>query len=106
MKGKGTSNHSNQSEATRKTAELEQTIRQMERAVAELDQFIEAEEVKTKIHDMTDPAYSTFARSVRERRDKLCASVRRLEMELDAVRNARLRATTVPRSLVSVPLDC
>ena len=45
MKSKGTSNHSKQNEATRKTAELEQTICQLERAVAELDQFIERREL-------------------------------------------------------------
>lgn len=101
MKSKGTSDHHNETGATSKTAELEQTVRQMERAVTELDQFIEAEEVKTKIHDMPDPAYSTFAVSARERRDKLRASVRRLKMELEG----RGRMRGLAGVLLSAPLD-
>jgi len=98
MKSKGTSDETG---ATSKTAELKHAIRQMARVVAELDQFIEAEEVKTKIHDMADPAYSTFAVSARERRDKLRASVRRLKMELAAIRG---RMGGLAGFLLSAPL--
>lgn len=99
MKNKGASDAS---ETTSKTAELQRTIRQMECAVAELGRDIEAEEVKTKIHDLMDPGYSTLARSARERRDKLCDSVRRLKMELGAACNGKLGPAS---SSISAPLD-
>jgi len=102
MKSKGTSDYSKRSEAARKAAELEQTISQLERAVAELDQFIEVEELKTRVHDVTDPAYSTFASSVRQRREKLCRSVRRLRLELQIV-GAKKPSASVDDSL-SAPL--
>ncbi len=64
MESKSTSD---QRESAGKIAEIEQTIRQMERAAAELDRHIEAEEIKTKVHDLTDPGYSSFAASALQR---------------------------------------
>ncbi len=105
MESKSTSDHSKESEAARKIAEIEQTIRQMERAAADLDRHIEAEEIKTKVHDSTDPGYSSFAGSAQQRRDKLCASIRRLKLELDVVRREKLRPSKPGSSVLSAPLD-
>ena len=102
MKSRGASDPG---DTNSKTAELEVTIRQMERAVAELERDIEAEEVKTKIHDFNDPGYSTIARSARERRDKLCTSVRRLKMELAIARAEKLRMPRLPSPLRAAPID-
>ncbi len=102
MESKSTSDHSKENEPASKIAEIEQTIRQMERAATELDRHIEAEEIKTKVHEL---GYSSFAGSAQQRRDRLCASIRRLKLELDAVRREKLRISKLGSSLLSAPLD-
>ena len=83
---------------------LEQIIRQMEATAAQLKRFVEAEEVRTKIGDLSNPTYSIYAKAARERADKLAASLSKLKLELEVARDQNLSAT-VTSALVSAPLD-
>jgi flagellar protein FliJ len=65
-----------------KVDELEHTIRELAGVAAELDRQIKIEEARTRISDLTDPGYSSFANSARKRHDNLLASINRLQMEL------------------------
>jgi hypothetical protein len=76
---------------TQKVDELEHTIRQLASVATELDRQIKIEEARTRISDVTDPGYSSIARSARERHDNLLGSINRLEMELRLARRERDR---------------
>jgi len=89
MKNRRASAHTNEGEASRKIADLDAIIAQMERAAADLDRWAEAEETRTKSSDPTEATYSTFAKSARQRANKLRASVGRLKMEIEAARAGR-----------------
>jgi hypothetical protein len=69
------------SAAGSKIGDLERTIRKFKEAASELDRQVQSEETRTKICDLSDPGYSSFARSARERGDKLRASIDRLARE-------------------------
>jgi polyhydroxyalkanoate synthesis regulator phasin len=73
---------------TCKIAELERTICELERAGSALETQIENEEAITRVRDPADVAYSTFAKATRERRDRLRATVHRLEAELEGIDGA------------------
>ena len=73
-------------DTARKIADLECTIRELKGVAAELDWQIKSEEARTGICDPANPGYSSFARSARERRERLCASINRLKVELAASR--------------------
>ena len=85
MRGKRTSERS-ESDTTWKVTELERTICELGHAVFELDRHIESEEARTKHYDPRDFAYSNFAKSARERRERLRATIRRVKMELEVTR--------------------
>ena len=108
MKRKGVSDRSRVNDTAWKVAELERTICELEHAASELDRHIESEEARTRIYDPTNFAYSTFAKSARERRDRLRATIRRLKVELEAARREpRDAAHGAPHrsALLSAPLD-
>lgn len=70
-------------EKTQKVASLEQMIREFEQMATDLERQVEAEEERTGIRDAAHFAYSTFARSAAQRRDKLMASIADLQDKLD-----------------------
>jgi flagellar protein FliJ len=73
-------------ETTRKVAELERIICELSNTASTLERQIESEEARTRICDPAHFAYSAFARSARERRDRLRATIQRLRVELSASR--------------------
>jgi hypothetical protein len=107
MKSKWVSDRSGVSDTTWKVAELEHTICELEHAASELDRHIESEEARTRIYDPTHFAYSTFAKSGRERRARLRATIRRLKVELEAARREPRDAAHGARTagLLSTSLD-
>ena len=70
-------------EKAQKVAALEQMIREFEQMAADLERQVEAEEERTGVRDANHFAYSTFARSAAQRRDKLMASIADLQEKLD-----------------------
>lgn len=70
-------------EKSQKVASLEQMIREFEQMASDLERQVEAEEERTGIRDASHFAYSTFARSAAQRRDKLVASIADLQEKLD-----------------------
>jgi len=73
-------------QAARKIAELERSIRELKGTLSELDLQIQSEEVRTRIFNPAAPGYSSFCWSARQRREKLCTSIIRLEVELGSAR--------------------
>lgn len=71
-------------EKTRKVEEMERMIREFETISSELDRQIQAEEDRTGIKDPAHFAYSTYARSARDRREKLRASAEELRESLNS----------------------
>jgi hypothetical protein len=103
-----TSERTDISAAIWKVAELEWTISQFEHTACELGRQIESEEVRTRHYDPSDFAYSSFAKSARDRRERLRATIRRLKMELEFARGqsrsaARGHQHSTPP--LSAPLD-
>ena len=84
-----------------KVADLEAAIREFEGMASALDHQIKAEEVRTRIKDPTQPAYSNFAKSAIQRRDNLRASAASLKVEL---KEALARATMKPLNPTEVPI--
>lgn len=70
-------------EKAQKVAALEQMIREFEQMASDLERQVEAEEERTGVRDANHFAYSTFARSAAQRRDKLMASIADLQDKLD-----------------------
>ena len=73
----------------RKIAILERLIREFEDGVSDLDRQMKAEENRSGILDPADVAYSTFAKSLRERCDKLRLSVDALRVGLEVAQRER-----------------
>lgn len=73
-------------EKARKVADLEIMARDFESMVLDLQRQIATEEERTGIRDPGHFAYSTFAKSVAVRRDKLVATIDDLKAKLDAAR--------------------
>lgn len=76
-------------EKARKVAELEHTIREFQGMASDLDRQVKAEEERTGVKDPAHFAYSTFARSVSQRRDNLSTSVAGLMSKLEAAQRER-----------------
>lgn len=92
-------------EKARKAADLEMMVREFENMASDLDRQIGAEEDRTGIKDPAHFSYSTFAKSARQRRDNLVASVQELRTKLEAAQKERdeaeeqftLASSTEPR---------
>jgi flagellar protein FliJ len=63
--------------------DLEGAIREFEDMASVLDRQIKAEEHRTRIKDVSHPAYSNFAKSATQRRDNLRASATSLKVKLE-----------------------
>ncbi|MEL6292001.1 MAG: flagellar export protein FliJ [Pseudomonadota bacterium] len=66
----------------RKVEDLEMMIRDFEAMADDLTRQIQAEEDRTGVRDPSHFAYSTFARSAGQRREKLASSVAELQERL------------------------
>jgi flagellar FliJ protein len=73
-------------ERTRTVADLESMIRDFEQLAADLERQVAVEEDRTGVKDPKHFAYSTFAKSVAQRRDNLRVSVEDLKAKLDVAR--------------------
>src|ERR1700693_4440044 len=76
-------------EKARKVADLERMVREFENIAADLDRQIRAEEDRTRIKDPAHFAYSTFAKSARQRRDNLRTSADGLKAKLEVAQRER-----------------
>ena len=76
-------------EKARKAADLEMMVREFENMANDLNRQIQAEEDRTGIKDPAHFSYSTFAKSARQRRDNLVASVQELRVKLEAAQKER-----------------
>ncbi len=70
-------------EKRRRVAQIEMMIADFDRMAVDLDREIASEEQKTGISDPNHFAYSTYARSARQRRDNLKTSAENLVIQLD-----------------------
>jgi flagellar protein FliJ len=73
-------------EKARKAADLEMMIRDFENMAVDLNRQITAEEDRTGVKDPSHFSYSTFAKSVTQRRDNLMTSIEDLRVKLEAAR--------------------
>ena len=76
-------------EKARKIAILERLIREFEDRVSDLDRQMKAEEDRSGILDPADIAYSTLAKSLRQRCDKLRLSLDALRVGLEIAQRER-----------------
>lgn len=91
--------------ATRQLAELEGVITRMQRAAAELTQFVSIEETRTHVSDPTHCRYSLAAVGATERLNRLKNSIIALQLELESARVRRDRTLERLSSLdAAVPL--
>lgn len=75
-------------EKRRQAGQIEAMIEEFTRMIAELDNEIAAEHRRTGIDDEKHFAYSTFAKSAKQRRANLQASVNDLQQQHDTARAA------------------
>lgn len=73
-------------EKARKLADLDRMVREFEGMVTDLERQVTTEEERTGIRDPGHFAYSTFAKSVTVRREKLTATIDGVKAQLDAAR--------------------
>ncbi len=93
-------------EKARKVADLEYMVRDFEQIAADLDRQIQIEEDRTGIKDPTHFAYSTFAKSAANRRDKLRASADELKGKLEsALRDRDDAADQLDRAVAGEPRE-
>ena len=76
-------------EKASKIATLERLIREFEGRVSDLGRQMKAEEDRSGILDPADIAYSTFAKSLRQRCDKLRLSLDALRVGLEVAQRER-----------------
>ena len=76
-------------EKSRKVADLEIMIREFELMAVDLNRQIAAEEDRTGMRDPSHFAYSTFAKSAGQRRDKLKVSIGDLRAKHEVAVRAR-----------------
>jgi flagellar FliJ protein len=76
-------------EKARKVADLEHMIREFEVMSHDLERQIRAEEDRTGVRDPQHFAYSTFAKSASQRRDKLQTSIANLRLQHEAAARER-----------------
>ncbi|MEN3930039.1 flagellar export protein FliJ [Microvirga sp. W0021] len=70
-------------EKRKRVAQIEMMIADFDRMAVDLDREIASEEQKSGISDPNHFAYSTYARSARQRRDNLRTSAENLVIQLD-----------------------
>jgi septation ring formation regulator EzrA len=66
----------------RRVSQIEATIADFDKTANDLESWIQAEQNRTRIHDPTNPVYSTLARAMTQRRDKLKRSIDVLKRQL------------------------
>jgi septation ring formation regulator EzrA len=76
-------------EKSRKVADLELMIRDFEQMASDLERQIRAEEDRTGVRDAKHFAYSTFAKSAAQRREKLLSSAADLKTKLESAMRER-----------------
>ncbi len=76
-------------EKKRKVADLELMIRDFEQMATDLERQIRAEEDRTGVRDVGHFAYSTFAKSAAQRREKLLSSAAELRTKLESAMRER-----------------
>lgn len=76
-------------EKKRKVADLEHMIRDFEQMATDLERQIRAEEDRTGVRDAKHFAYSTFAKSAAQRREKLLSSAAELRTKLESAMRER-----------------
>lgn len=76
-------------EKKRKVADLELMIRDFEQMATDLERQIRAEEDRTGVRDANHFAYSTFAKSAAQRREKLLSSAAELRTKLESALRER-----------------
>lgn len=76
-------------EKKRKVADLELMIRDFEQMATDLERQIRAEEDRTGVRDANHFAYSTFAKSAAQRREKLLSSAAELRTKLESAMRER-----------------
>jgi hypothetical protein len=74
----------------REVAQIRTLIVTLSRSVDLLNWDIDAEEERTLLHDLSDPAYPILARTLRTRRDNLSATIA-------ALQEAQFERNTAPR---------
>jgi hypothetical protein len=78
----------------REVAQIRTLIVTLSRSVDLLNWDIDAEEERTRLHDLSDPAYPILARTLRTRRDNLSATIAALR---ERVQEAQFEPNTAPR---------
>ncbi len=76
-------------EKKRKVADLELMIHDFEQMATDLERQIRAEEDRTGVRDANHFAYSTFAKSAAQRREKLLSSAAELRTKLESAMRER-----------------
>jgi hypothetical protein len=66
----------------RRVSQINAMIADFTRTASELESWIQTEQDRTRIHDPRDPAYSTTARAMAQRRDNLKRSIDKLKCQL------------------------
>jgi flagellar FliJ protein len=80
------------SELGRKIAQAEAVIVDSERLASVLDDWIKAEQDRTRIYDPTHYAYSTYAKATMLRRENLRRTAEKFQIQLDTLRNSLAEA--------------
>jgi hypothetical protein len=78
----------------REVAQIRTLIVTLSRSVDLLNWDIDAEEERTLLRDLSDPAYPILARTLRTRRDNLSATIAALR---ERVQEAQFERNTAPR---------
>jgi flagellar FliJ protein len=87
------------SEVTRKIAQIEAMIAELEQLGSLLARDIKIEEDRSGIHDPANFAYSTYAKTARQRHENIQRSIRDLGKKLDALKITQAEATGMLESL-------
>jgi flagellar protein FliJ len=73
-------------EKARRAADMDAMVRDFEVMIVDLERQVTTEEERTGVRDANHFAYSTFAKSVTQRRDNLLNTVADLRLKLDEAR--------------------
>jgi flagellar protein FliJ len=73
-------------EKARRASDMDVMVRDFEVMISDLERQVTTEEERTGVRDTSHFAYSTFAKSVAQRRDNLVNTVADLKLKLDAAR--------------------
>jgi hypothetical protein len=77
----------------RLVSQIESMIADFDRTADQLESWIQAEQNRTRIHDRSNPVYSTSARAMAQRRDNLKRSVDELKRQLVSAAGTWVRKT-------------